>query len=305
MTTREHESTASRITNSLRGRTAVTVESEDISRVLTLVRAKRSLTPALYRSLLSLALSDHASLLASMNVVDSTNGGSGRGIRASHVRNLSLPAAGVAFPTDDGIAQAQASFVSAMPARLIQVTEALAAILELSCAPGTGPAIRVIVLNDLGKLLDDEPANFGRIRSLQTPLLDHLITACVLSGYFAENDNETCVNCTAKCDNSGQPGHLHCLVNAHSRAADHLELVPHTTLDHRMQSLAVGHSRARKAWLKRFLERKSSTAPDDEASEGVPVSSRESLENEARIELMRPTLEWSQSAASLVQQFSW
>ncbi|KAJ1906483.1 hypothetical protein LPJ71_004282, partial [Coemansia sp. S17] len=287
MATREHESTASRITNSLRGRTAVTVEPEDISRVLTLVRAKRSLTPALFRSLLSLALSDHASLLASMNL-DSESGSSGRGVRASHVRNLSLPSAGVVWPNDDGIPQTQVSFVSAMPARLIQVTEAWTAILELSCAPGTDPAIRVMVLDDLYKLLDEEPANFGRIRSLQTPLLDHLIMTCVLSGYFGDSDGETSVNCAGESDSCRQPGHVQSLVDAHSRAADHLELVPHTTLDHRMQSLAVGHSRARRAWIENFLKQRTSATRD-----GDTADDRELLENEARIRFMQPTLGWS------------
>ncbi|KAJ2864991.1 hypothetical protein GGH94_002533 [Coemansia aciculifera] len=304
MAIREHESAASRITNSLRGRTAVTIEPEDISRVLALVRAKRALTPALYRSLLSLALSDHASLLASMNV-DSESGSFGRGMRTSHVRNLSLPTAGVVWPTDDSIAQTQVSFVSTMPARLIQVTEAWTAILELSCAPGSDPAIRVTVLDDLYKLLDEEPANFGRIRSLQTPLLDHLITACVLSGYFGDNDGEAGVSCTGESDSSGQPVHIRSLADAHSRAADHLDLVPHTTLDHRMQSLAVGHSKARRAWIELFLKRGSSDARDDDTPEGRPADSRESLENEARMEFMRPTLEWSQSAMGLVQYLAW
>ncbi|KAJ2326216.1 hypothetical protein GGI00_004811, partial [Coemansia sp. RSA 2681] len=243
MATREQESTASRITNSLRGRTAVAVEPEDISRVLALVRAKRALTPALYRSLLSLALSDQASLLASMNLVDSELSSTGRGVRASHVRNLSLPASSATWHAGDDVIQAQTSFISAMPARLVQVAEAWTAILELSCAPDTDPAIRVAALNDLCRLLDDEPANIGRIRTLQMPLLDHLVTACVLSGYFSDSDSETGADCA---DGGRKLGHARRLVDAHTRAADHLELVPHTTLDHRMQSLAVGHSSARK-----------------------------------------------------------
>ncbi|KAJ2490685.1 hypothetical protein IWW37_002972 [Coemansia sp. RSA 2050] len=310
MAAREHESTASRITNSLRGRTVVTIDPEDISRVLALVRTKRSLTPALYRSLLSLSLSDHASLLASMNI-DTGGESSGRGMRASHVRNLSLPTVGATLLADNDIAPAQASFVSAMPARLIQVAEVWTVVLELSCAPDTDPAIRTAVLDDLYKLLDDEPANFGRTRSLQTPLLEHLITACVLSGYFGEAGGETGGNCSGGGDSSEQSQHLQRLVGAHLRAVDHLELVPHTTLDHRMQSLAVGHSRARKAWIERFMERKPALArgdddgDDEEASEGGPAVSRESIETKARIELMRPTLEWSQSATNLVQRFAW
>ncbi|KAJ2416874.1 hypothetical protein GGI10_000651 [Coemansia sp. RSA 2530] len=307
MATREHESTASRITNSLRGRTAVVIDSEDISRVLALVRTKRSLTPALYRSLLSLSLSDHASLLASMNI-DTGGGGSGHGMRASHVRNLSLPSAGAVLLADNDIAPAQASFISAMPARLIQVVEVWTVILELSYAPDTDPAIRATVLGDLCKLLDDEPANFGRIRLLQTPLLEHLITACVLSGYFGEAGGETEASSSGEDGSSGRPQHLQRLVGAHLRAVDHLELVPHTTLDHRMQSLAVGHSSARKAWIERFMERKSNIARggggDDEISEDGPAS-RESLETKARIEFMRPTLDWSRSAMNLVQQFAW
>ncbi|KAJ2737686.1 hypothetical protein GGI20_006394, partial [Coemansia sp. BCRC 34301] len=302
MATREQESAASRITNSLRGRTAVTIELEDISRVLALVRAKRALTPALYRSLLSLALSDHASLLASMNLADSELGSSERGMRASHVRNLSLPASDATRPTEDDIAQTQASFISAMPARLVRLPEACTAILELSCAPDTQPAIRVAALDDLYRLLDDEPANFARIRALQTPLLDHLVAACVLSGHFSDSGSETKASCA---DGSQRSERGRRLVDAHARAADHLELVPHTTLDRRMQNLAVGHSRARKVWIKHFLERKSNAARDDGDSGEGPASASKSLEEDARTELMRLTLEWSQSATVLMQQFTW
>ncbi|KAJ1998366.1 hypothetical protein GGI04_005032, partial [Coemansia thaxteri] len=186
---RESESAASRFTNSLRGRAVAMVELDDIPRVLALVRAKRALTPALYRSLLLLAFCDHASLLASLNVDSGVAGGMAGSLapRSSHVRNLSIPTASALRADDDITQDLQTSFVGAMPARLIQVVEAWSAILELSCAPETDPDICVAVLNDLGKLLDDEPANVERIRSLQTPILDHLVTICVLSGHFADS----------------------------------------------------------------------------------------------------------------------
>ncbi|KAJ2791271.1 hypothetical protein H4R21_006348, partial [Coemansia helicoidea] len=45
--TRQQESAASRITSSLRGRAAIMVDAEQVSRALALVRTKRALTPAL------------------------------------------------------------------------------------------------------------------------------------------------------------------------------------------------------------------------------------------------------------------
>ncbi|KAJ2565758.1 hypothetical protein GGH95_004483, partial [Coemansia sp. RSA 1836] len=134
------------------------------------------------------------------------------------------------------------------------------------------------------------------------PLLDHLVTACVLSGYFSDSDSETGADCA---DGSRKPGHARRLVDAHMRAADHLELVPHTTLDHRMQSLAVGHSSARKAWITHFMEQRANAARDAGAREEDSADISESLEEKARIELMRLTLEWSRSATVLMQQFAW
>ncbi|KAJ2526742.1 hypothetical protein IWW43_006230, partial [Coemansia sp. RSA 1935] len=76
----------------------------------------------------------------------------------------------------------------------------------------------------------------------------------------------------------------------------HLELVPHTTLDYHMQTLAVGHIRARKAWVERRMDQLRRSTISSDAGGGEDV-----LLVQAQTELMLRTQEWSQAALHLIQ----
>ncbi|KAJ1735128.1 hypothetical protein LPJ61_000722 [Coemansia biformis] len=293
--TREHESTASRITSSLRGRALIAVDAEQISRMLTLVRTKRALTPALYRSLLLLALRDHAALLAGINI-DTAPSDAARGpaaCRAPHIRSLSNPQSpgSSVYLADDAAADMQASFIAPLPVRLIRDIEAWAVILELACAPATDPAMRVAVMGDLQRLLEDEPANYDRVGNTQ--LLEQLVAVVVLGGYLAD-DGES--------DTSGAL--LARLPETHAKAMGHLELVPHTTLDRQMQTSAMGHIRARRAWVQRRIDQlRGSLAPTagDHVGGDIDADSDAVLLVRAQTELMEQVFEWSQAAMQLIQ----
>ncbi|KAJ1946338.1 hypothetical protein GGF37_001230, partial [Kickxella alabastrina] len=301
---REQESTTSRITNSLRGRIPVVVEPEDIARVLALVRTKRALTPALYRSLLSLALRDHVSLLASINIALPAKGSSA-GVpvsrRAHHVRNLSMPQ-GLSDPVytaDNASVEAHESFVGPLPSRLIQVGEAWSVIMELSCASSTDPAIRVVVMSDLHRLLDDEPANYECIHASHISLLSHLILAVVLSGYISDRGDVILEDAGSRSER---------LADAYTRASNQLELLPHTTLDHHTQGLAAGHDKARKAWIQRRSSQIRRSKFNDSIDDGKSNDqdySEESFAIQAKAELMGLAVEWFQAATSLIQTVAW
>ncbi|KAJ2449986.1 hypothetical protein EV183_004577 [Coemansia sp. RSA 2336] len=243
----KQESTASRITNSLRGRVSVVVDEEQVLKLLALVRTKRSLTPALYQSLLVLALRDHAALLASVNI---------------ETKPIS--------PYD--AADTPASYVTPLPARLIQDVATWLTILELANAPETDPAVRVVVMRDFHVLLKDEPANFERLVTVKSSLLHLLVTVVVLGGFIVDKIDD--------------PSHQ--LPDAYAKAMGHLELVPHTTLDIHMQNLAVGHIRARKAWVQQRMDQ-------------LTLDSADMLLVQAQTELMTRTLEWSQAAQQLIE----
>ncbi|KAJ1868060.1 hypothetical protein LPJ78_000557 [Coemansia sp. RSA 989] len=245
--THKQESAASRITNSLRGRVPVVVDEEQVLKLLALVRTKRSLTPALYQSLLVLALRDHAALLASVNI---------------ETKHMS-PYVAVDMP---------ASYATPLPARLIQDVATWLVVLELANAPETDPTVRVVVMRDFHLLLKDEPANFERLATVKSSLLHLLVTVVVLGGFIAD-----------KVDDSS-----HQLPDAYAKAMGHLELVPHTTLDTHMQNLAVGHIRARKAWVQRRMDQ-------------LTLDSTDILLVQAQTELMARTLEWSQAAQHLIE----
>ncbi|KAJ2079660.1 hypothetical protein H4R24_003630 [Coemansia sp. RSA 988] len=290
--TREHSSTASRITSSLRGRTRISVDDEDVTRMLALVRTKRALTPLLYRSLLLMALQDHAALLASINIdpAPSEAARNPAARRVRHIRDLSTSQSvnSSVHVTDCTASDTQESFVTALPSRLIKDPRAWGAILELSCAPGTDPAIRIIVLKDLRRLLEDEPANFDHIGLPQQPLLDRLMVIVVLGGCISDERDEN--------DGAMFSGHLQRLSDSYARAMGHLELVPHTTLDYYMQNLAVGHIRARKMWVRRRIEQLRETSDDLEYCDSDDL-----LLVRAQTELMAFVFEWSQEAMSLMQ----
>ncbi|KAJ2822998.1 hypothetical protein IWW50_003976, partial [Coemansia erecta] len=302
--TREHESTASRITNSLRGRVPVVVDTGRISRMLALVRAKRALTPALYRSLLLLTLRDHAALLASINI-DSTPSDLAKSPpmrRVKHIRNLSIPQSlsSSVYLADDATTDAQESYVAPLPSRLVQDPAACSVILELACAPGTDPTIRIVVLRDLCRLLDDEPANYERLGAPYLSLLGHLVSVVVLGGCIADDSDDAdgkedeCVADRRPDTNSPR------LSDVYAKAMGHLELVPHTTLDFRMQNLAVGHIRARKAWVQRRMGQLRSASISGAAEAGDDF-----LLVQAQTELMARTQEWSQVALLLIQMLAW
>ncbi|KAJ2561203.1 hypothetical protein GGH12_004184 [Coemansia sp. RSA 1822] len=298
--TREHESTASRITNSLRGRVPVVVDTRRISRMLALIRTKKALTPALYRSLLLLTLRDHAALLASINI-DSMPGEPAKSPpmrRVKHIRNLSIPQSlsSSVYLADDVAADAQESYVAPLPSRLVQDAAACSAILELACAPGTDPSVRVVVLRDICCLLEDEPANYERLGTPYLSLLSHLVSVVVICGYISEDSGDE----ASKSDDGTEdlkPGvNLPRLSDVYAKAMGHLELVPHTTLDYHTQSLAVGHIRARKAWVERRLDQLRRLTISSDAGSGDDM-----LLVQAQTELMLRTQEWSQAALHLIQ----
>ncbi|KAJ2847470.1 hypothetical protein IWW36_003842, partial [Coemansia brasiliensis] len=255
--THKQESAASRITNSLRGRVPVVVDEEQVFQLLVLVRTKQALTPALYQSLLVLALRDHAALLASINIETKYN-------LSNNVSN----------PTYVGVGTPE-SYVTPLPARLIQDSAAWLTILELSNAPETDPTVRVVVMRDFHLLLNDEPANFERLVTLKSSLLHHLVTTVVLGGFITDKIDD--------------PSHR--LPDAYAKAMGHLELVPHTTLDNHMQNLAVGHIRARKEWVQQRMDQ-------------LALDSTDMLLVQAQTELMARTLEWSQAAQQLIEIFA-
>ncbi|PIA16146.1 hypothetical protein COEREDRAFT_81577, partial [Coemansia reversa NRRL 1564] len=108
--------------------------------------------------------------------------------RVRHIRNLSAPQSfsSSVHLADHVLSDTQESFVAVLPSRLIKNPRAWEAIFELACAPGTDPAIRITVLKDLRRLLEDEPANFGCIGSAQQPLLDRLMAIIVLGGCISD-----------------------------------------------------------------------------------------------------------------------
>ncbi|KAJ2784172.1 hypothetical protein H4R18_001299 [Coemansia javaensis] len=288
--TREHESAASRITSSLRGRAPVAVDAGHVARILALVRAKRALTPALYRSLLLLALRDHAALLASINI-DPAPGAAVRGLpgrRVRHIRNLSVPQSpgSSVYLADDAAVDVEGSFVASLPSRLVRDAEAWSAILGLAWAPATDPAMRVAVLRDLRRLFEDEPANYDGIDGAQ--LLDCLVAAVVLGGDLADGESGP--------DVAPAPSPS----AAYAKSMSHLELVPHTTLDRRMQSQAVGHMRAREAWVQRRTAQLRGSPP---AAAGGRCAEGDDalLAEQAQSELMALTSEWVHEAIMQIQ----
>ncbi|KAJ2726135.1 hypothetical protein GGI07_000774 [Coemansia sp. Benny D115] len=301
---REQETAASRITNSLRGRAPIVVEAEDVARVLALVRTKRALTPALYRSLLSLALRNHEALLASANTAlpsKAAVASAPASRRARHVRNLSVTQ-GMADSTmlaEDASAEAHTSFVGPLPARLIQIGDAWSAILDLSCAPGTDPALRVVVLTDLQMLLTEEPENYVHIHASHISLFNHLVLAVVLSGYIPDAGIEY------PQDTEAQSRDVEQLADAFNKASNHLDLIPHTTLCHSLQGLAVGHSKTRKAWVQRYVNQLRNSSEADGSSDTGDALDEESLVARARSELMKHTVEWSKAAIELMQTAAW
>ncbi|KAJ2568751.1 hypothetical protein IW140_003634 [Coemansia sp. RSA 1813] len=304
--TKEQESTASRITNSLRGRPSLVIDPDDIGRVLALVRAKRALTPALYQSLLPLSLKDHAALLSSINlppIVSSTC--ANRAHRhVHHVRNLSVSHSTdqTASTTDEALdVDMQKSFVSLLPARLIKVPEAWSAILDLSCASETDPELRTSVLVDFHRLLVDEPANYETAHSSKFALISHLIDAIVLAGCLVDDKS------AGHGDASGSSisaTDAKTLSEMYAKAVGHLELIPHTTLDHHMQSLASGHIKAHKVWtLNRMAQLRSSAdagSTCDQSGYGT-----EELQTRATADLMISSLLWSKTSCSLFVVLAW
>ncbi|KAJ2715225.1 hypothetical protein H4R19_001315 [Coemansia spiralis] len=300
--TREHASAASRITSSLRGRAVVAVDGEQVSRALALVRTKRALTPALYRALLLLALGDHAALLAGINI-DAAPGDASEGPAARYTRHARAPStpqssSSSVYLVDDVGADVHESFVAPLPARLVRDPEAWAAALELACAPATGPAMRVAVVRDLRCLLEDEPANYDRVGSSR--VLEQLVTIVVLGGYLADDDGRD--------GDEGDPldAPTPRLPSAYAKAMGHLELVPHTTLDRRMQTLAVGHIRARRAWVHRRVGQLRSLPLSGGSAASAPASGcgDAALLVRAQAELMARLSEWSQAAIHLVELFA-
>ncbi|KAJ2625433.1 hypothetical protein GGI25_000528 [Coemansia spiralis] len=312
--TKEQESTASRITNSLRGRSPLVIDSENIMRVLALVRVKRALTPALYQSLLSLALKDHAALLSSINIAptinrlvnDAMHGRTEQARDPSVLRKSEHLTVTKSQKLADNLL---GSFVSMLPARLIRVPEVISAILDLACAPGTDPAMRAVVLSDIYKLLEDEPANYETTKSFRVSLLDHLLVAIVLSGYLVNDDitfkNHTDANhpSTASFIDT-DPTFLN---EAYAKAINHLELIPHTTLDHHIQNLALGHIKARKTWTQTRVSqlRESIESSTSTYSFGEDAAGDGSLQKKAKSEFMDATLLWSQMATKLLLALVW
>ncbi|KAJ2280686.1 hypothetical protein GGH14_002265, partial [Coemansia sp. RSA 370] len=298
--TREHESTASRITNSLRGRVPVVVDTGRISRMLALIRTKKALTPALYRSLLLLTLRDHAALLASINIdsVPNEPAKSPPMRRVKHIRNLSIPQSlsSSVYLADDAAADAQESYVAPLPSRLVQDAAACSAILELACAPGTDPSVRVVVLRDICRLLEDEPANYERLGTPYLSLLSHLVSVVVICGYISEDSGDEASKSEGDAEYFKPGASLPRLLDVYAKAMGHLELVPHTTLDYHMQTLAVGHIRARKAWVERRMDQLRRSTISSDAGGGEDV-----LLVQAQTELMLRTQEWSQAALHLIQ----
>ncbi|KAJ2502257.1 hypothetical protein GGH96_001192 [Coemansia sp. RSA 1972] len=298
--TREHESTASRITNSLRGRVPVVVDTGRISRMLALIRTKKALTPALYRSLLLLTLRDHAALLASINIDSVPNEPvkSPPMRRVKHIRNLSIPQSlsSSVYLADDAAADAQESYVAPLPSRLVQDAAACSAILELACAPGTDPSVRVVVLRDICCLLEDEPANYERLGTPYLSLLSHLVSVVVICGYISEDSGDEASKSEDDAEDLKPSVNQPRLLDVYAKAMGHLELVPHTALDYHMQGLAVGHIRARKAWVERRMDQLRRLAISSDAGSGDDV-----LLVQAQTELMLRTQEWSQAALHLIQ----
>lgn len=271
---KEQETTTSRITSSLRGQVPVNVEPEDVSRVLALLCTKRALTPAIYRSLVSLATKDQASLLSNIN------------IDAAILGPPSLPAGegnrGSVYLADALDDSAYGSSVDMLPVRHIQMAEAWGTALELSYAPGTDPRMRTIVLNDLHRLMVDEPANCRvLLQDLRIPLLDSLVTIMVLGGF-------------SLCPE----GDIDDLADLYNKVSDHLELIPHTTIDQHMQELAIGHIRVREAWIERQVSQQRHQLP-------AGVFSEQQRYQQAKIELMEQTIEWAKSACNVWKQFVW
>ncbi|KAJ2160579.1 hypothetical protein GGF46_002175, partial [Coemansia sp. RSA 552] len=289
---RGSESTASRITSSLRGRASVVVDEEHIARVLALVRTKRALTPALCRALLSLTMRDQATLLASINIDSAPAGPAGAHApkQSRHIRNLSVPQSNSSsvYLVEEALTDSKESFVAPLPSRLIQDANAWAAILELSCASGSDPAIRIVVLRDLCQLCHDEPANIDRLDAAHFPLLGQLFVIATLGGHLSEE-------CADRSDSTKHTSAR--LSETLVKAMEHLELVPHTTLDHRMQTLAAEHIKARKAWVQRRVRQLHSSVSEASTVDGDD----EEMLVKAQTELMDLTLEWSQAATDLIQ----
>ncbi|KAJ1954484.1 hypothetical protein EC988_002407, partial [Linderina pennispora] len=269
----------------IRGRGSASVEHENIARALTLVRTKRALTPALYRALLALALGDHESLLASINIDPMQSGPR----RKRHMRNLS--SCGDAISVHDHM-NIQESFVSSLPARSIAVPDAWYAILELSCAPQTEPSMRVLAATDLRQLLDDEPGNFSSLYSPGAPLLGLLLRVVVLGGFFT--DELSAKSHSAEQKPSQQPH----LADVFVKARNHLSLVPHTALDQHMQNLAHGHISSRKAWVTRRVAALRRTPAGITCSDSA-------LAVQAETELLTSVEEWSQVTIDLALLVIW
>ncbi|KAJ1906949.1 hypothetical protein LPJ81_001058, partial [Coemansia sp. IMI 209127] len=308
--TKEQESTASRITNSLRGRSPLMIEPDDISRVLALVRAKQALTPALYQSLLPLALKDHAALLSSINMAPVVSGKDGNIIhrRVHRVRNLSVSRSGdQAVSSTDGILEVdmQKSFISMLPARLIKIPEAWSAILDLLCASGTDIGLRTAVLVDFNRLLDDEPANYEiAYSSSKLMLLDHLIATIVLAGCLVDEKSAGLDGATSNTVSTTDPKSL---CEMHTRVVGHLELIPHTTLDYHMQSLAAEHVKAQKLWIQNRVAQLCSSADVDSKAWCCDNSAdgTEELQTRASAELMTSLISWSTTSCSLYLDLVW
>ncbi|KAJ1949215.1 hypothetical protein FBU59_001241, partial [Linderina macrospora] len=280
-------STASRLANSIRGRGSVNIEHEDIARALMLVRTKRALTPALYRALLALALGDHQSLLASINIETTQSGPR----RRRHMRNLS--SCGDAISVHEHM-NVQESFVGSLPARVIAVPNAWYAILELSCAPQTEPSMRVLAATDLRQLLDDEPSNFSSLYLPGAPLLGLLLRIIVLGGFFTDELSSKSHSAEQKPSSQQQPH----LADVFVKARDHLGLIPHTALDQHMQNLAHGHISSRKTWVTRRVALLRRTAAGSTCSDTA-------LTVQAETELLTSVEEWSQAAIDLALLVIW
>ncbi|KAJ2516070.1 hypothetical protein H4217_004813, partial [Coemansia sp. RSA 1939] len=307
--TKEQESTASRITNSLRGRSSLAIEPDDISRVLALVRAKRGLTPALYLSLLPLAFSDHASLLSSINLAPITSGVSSslKHRRVHHVRNLSVsqsPSHGSATAGEGPDTDILRSFVGLLPARLIKIPDAWSAIFDLSCASNTDPELRPIVLMDFYRLLEDDPVNYDTANSSRFKLLDHLIVAIVLAGCLVDDNSASLNNATSSNMLATDPKTLS---EMYSKVTGFLELIPHTTLDYNMQNLSTGHIKAHKSWIQNRIAQLRSSADTTPKTwdQSQTFDNADELQTRASSELMSSMLVWSKTSCTLFMAIVW
>ncbi|KAJ2866440.1 hypothetical protein GGI22_001285, partial [Coemansia erecta] len=199
----------------------------------------------------------------------------------------------------------QKSFISMLPARLIRIPEAWSAILDLLCASGTEIELRTAVLVDFNRLLEDEPANYEiAYSSPKLMLLDHLIATIVLAGCLVDEKSAGLHGATSSTVSATD---TRSLCELHTKVVGHLELIPHTTLNCHMQSLATEHIKAQKLWAQNRVAQLCSSADVDSKAWYCENSAGETeeLQTRASAELMASLVLWSKSSCSLYLDLIW